>query len=239
MDLPRYRAAFAAACFALALAGCALAPREPAVVAPVGAPPDFPEAYYREAAAQGKPVLRIDPAGSLVVIEVRRAGKLAHLGHDHVVASHAVGGYVAPGEGRADLYVPLASLAVDEPALRTEAGLETQPTQADIAGTRANMLEHVLEADKFPFALIRVSGLDASKGSVSMNVSLTLHGATRTLEVPAQIEAGAELLLVTGRLSFNQSDFGIAPYSVLGGAIAVRDRLDLRFRISGMKGLEP
>jgi len=36
---------------------------------------------------------------------------------------------------------------------------------------------------------------------------------------------------VTGTLSFDQTDFGLTPYSLLGGAIAVRNRLDLRFRI--------
>jgi hypothetical protein len=36
---------------------------------------------------------------------------------------------------------------------------------------------------------------------------------------------------VAGRFSFAQTDFGITPYSLLGGAIAVRDDVDLRFRI--------
>jgi hypothetical protein len=53
----------------------------------------------------------------------------------------------------------------------------------------------------------------------------------RTLQVPAEIEADAEKMSVAGRLAFNQSDFGITPYSLLGGAIAVKDGLDLRFRI--------
>src|SRR5712672_1136136 len=134
-----HRVALAAALVALMLAGCAPPVRKLAP-APAGPPAGFPEGYYREALAQGKPVLRVDPAESLVVIEVRRSGSLARLGHDHVVASHDVTGYVAPGEGRADLYVALARLTVDEPALRVEAGFETQPTESDIAATRSNML---------------------------------------------------------------------------------------------------
>src|SRR5947208_14526955 len=106
------------------LAGCAPRLPEPAQ-GPAAPPADFPEGYYREAAAQGKPVFRVDSRESLVVIEVRRSGSLARLGHDHVVASHEVGGYVAPDEGRADLYVALARLAVDEAALRPEAGFDT------------------------------------------------------------------------------------------------------------------
>src|SRR5437773_1951717 len=212
------------------LAGCAPPLREPAP-APAGPPADFPEGYYREAAAQGKPVFRVDSRESLVAIEVRRAGSLARLGHDHVVASHEVGGYVAPDEGRADLYVALARLAVDEEALRAGAGFDTQPTESDIEGTRANMLGKVLEAEKFPFALIRVSGADASQRDVTLSVAITLHGSTRTLQAPARIDADAGEMSVTGRFSFDQTDFGITPYSLLGGAIAVKNRVELRFRI--------
>ena len=223
-------AALLSAMLALTLAGCAPPVRERAS-APAAPPAEFPEGYYLEAAARGRPVFRVESPESLVVIEVRRAGSLARLGHDHVVASHEVGGYVAPDEGRADLYVQLERLEVDEAALRAEAGFDTQPTESDIEGTRANMLVRVLEADKFPFALIRVSGADASRREVTLSVAITLHGVTRALQAPATIDADADLIEVSGRLSFDQTDFGITPYSVLGGAIAVRNGVDLRFRI--------
>src|SRR5881396_1441328 len=220
----------AAALLSTLLAGCAPLLRERAP-APAAPPADFPEGYYREAAAQAKPVFRVDSRESLVVIEVRRSGSLARLGHDHVVASHEVGGYVAPDEGRADLYIALGRLAVDEAALRTEAGFDTQPAESDIEGTRANMLEKVLEAEKFPFALIRVTGADASQRDVTLSVAITLHGSTRTLQAPARIEADAGGMSVTGGFSFDQTDFGITPYSLLGGAIAVKNGVELRFRI--------
>src|SRR6266571_5448004 len=233
MRLRPHRAGLAAALLstmlALTLAGCAPPVRERA---PAAAPPaDFPEAYYLEAATRGKPVFRVDSRESLVVIEVRRGGSLARLGHDHVVASHEVGGYVAPDEGRADLYVQLERLEVDEAALRAEAGFDTQPTESDIEGTRANMLVRVLEAEKFPFALIRVSGADASRREVTLSVAITLHGVTRALQAPATIDADADLIGVSGRLSCDQTDFGITHYSVLGGAIAVRNGVDLRFSV--------
>ena len=226
----RVAAALSSTLLALMLAGCAPLLREPAP-APAVPPADFPEAYYREAAAQGKPVFRVDPRESLVVIEVRRAGSLARLGHDHVVASHELGGYVAPDEGRADLYVALARMQVDEAALRAEAGFDTQPAESDIEGTRANMLAKVLEADKFPFALISVAGANAKEKKTTLAVAITLHGHMRTLQVPAEIEADAEKVSVTGRLSFDQTDFGITPYSLLGGAIAVKNGVELRFRM--------
>ncbi len=223
-----HRAALAAGALAALLAGCAQLPR---VEAPSAPPAEFPEAFYLQALKQGKPVFRVDSRESLVVIEVRRAGSLARLGHDHVVASHELTGYVAPGEGRADLYVVLARLTLDEAALRAEAGFETHPTESDIEGTRAHMLEKVLEADKFPFALIGVAGANTKQKKATIAVAITLHGRMRTLQVPAEIEADAEKMSVTGRLSFDQTDFGITPYSLLGGAIAVQNRVDLRFRI--------
>ncbi len=228
MRSSRRRATLAAAALAGILAACAQLPR---VEAPSVPPAEFPEAYYLQALKQGKPVFRVDSRESLVVIEVRRSGSLARLGHDHVVASHEIVGYAAPDEGRADLYVALARMQVDEAALRKEAGFDTQPSESDIEGTRANMLEKVLEADKFPFALIGVREANARRGDVTLSVAITLHGSTRTLQVPARIDADADGMSMTGRLSFEQTEFGITPYSLLGGAIAVRNAVEVRFRI--------
>jgi polyisoprenoid-binding protein YceI len=210
------------------LAGCAEILR---VEAPVAPPPEFPESFYQQALKAGKPVYRVDSAASLVAIEVRRGGSLARLGHDHVVASHDVTGYLAPGEGRADLYVALARLAVDEPGLRKEAGFDTQPTESDVEGTRSNMLNHVLEAEKFPYAVIAVKDADAKQRQATIAVAITLHGTTRSFRVPAEIEADDKAIAVSGKLDFKQTDFGITPYALLGGAIAVKDGLALRFSI--------
>ena len=38
-------------------------------------------------------------------------------------------------------------------------------------------------------------------------------------------------VVATGQLAFNQSDFGITPFSILGGAVAVQDQVALRFDI--------
>jgi YceI-like protein len=224
-----HRTAFAAAALlTLLAAGCAQLLH---IEAPTAPPPGFPEDSYRQALQAGKPVFRVDPGESLVVIEVRRGGSLARLGHDHVVASHELTGYVSPGEGRADLYAAVAKLVVDEPALRKEAGFDTQPSESDIEGTRANMLNHVLDAEKFPYAVIAVKDADAKQKKATIAVAITLHGQTRSFQVPAEIEADDGAITVSGKLSFNQTDFGITPYALLGGAIAVKDGLALRFRV--------
>lgn len=215
---------------ALLLSACAPQVRE----APPArnAPAEFPRAFYEQAAAQGKTVLRVDPGSSLAVLVVRRGGSLARFGHDHVVASHGLQGYVAPDAGRADLYIALDDLKVDEPALRAEAGLDTQPSDADIAGTRTNMQEKVLETARFPFALIQATRADGGK----LKVEITLHGIRRAFEIPARLEKQGDEITAQGRFAFNQSDFGITPFSILGGAVQVQDRLELRFRVRARKG---
>ncbi|VTU23577.1 hypothetical protein H4CHR_01217 [Variovorax sp. PBS-H4] len=199
------------------------------------APTGFPRASYEQALSRGEPVYRIDPARSVAVITVRRGGSLARLGHDHVVASRHVQGLIAPGEGRADLYLPLSELSVDSPALRAQAGLDTQPSDADIAATRANMLDKVLEVQRFPFALIRVSGSAPTTPDARLGIEITLHGTTRRFDLPARVSIGNGELNVAGTLEFDQSEFGIVPFSVLGGAIQVQDRLSLRFSLQARR----
>jgi YceI-like domain len=220
---------------AVVAAACALlqaCTSQPPVLPEVakGGPPEFPHAYYAQLAAAGKPTFRVDAERSLIVIDVRRAGSLARLGHDHVVASHDAAGYIAPGEGRADIYVPLDTLAVDEPQLRAEFGLDTQPDADDIAGTRSNMLRKVLDADRYPYALINVNELGSGQRG-PIRVAVTLHGVTNSVEAGAQWIATAEELSVTGDFALDQSAFGITPFSLLGGALAVADRVTLTFRI--------
>ena len=228
----------AAACASLLAACTPTAP--PAAtdsVVEAAVPAGFPAAYYRQAASRHRNILRIDPARSLVLIEVRRGGPFARLGHDHIVASHHVNGYVDREAGRTDLFVPLDRLAVDEPEYRAEAGLDTRPTQDDIDGTRRNMLNRVLEAGAHPFVLIHAEFTDVSRAtlrtssSTTLRTTITLHGVTRSFGVPVEIEETESGMTVSGRLAFNQTDFGMVPMSVLGGAIQVQDRLVLRFRI--------
>jgi polyisoprenoid-binding protein YceI len=208
------------------LAGCAAAPPPPPAPTPAA---DNAAGWYRAAAAAGTKVLAIDPAQSLIAVTVRRGGALARLGHDHVVASRTVTGFAAPTQGRADFSFRLDQMTVDEPALRREAGFDTQPSAEAIAGTRTNMLGRVLEAERYPLVALHAEQPAGAGGA--LRLSITLHGTTRTLMVPTRIEAGADGVTATGTFQVRQSDFGITPMSVMGGAMTVLDTLELRFRI--------
>ena len=213
------------------LAGCVAYVAPPAPTA--ATPAEFPASEYERAAAGGAPVYRIDVATSSVVIEVRRAGSLAHLGHDHVVAGYDIHGFMRPDDARADLYIALDKLVVDESRLREIAGFDTTPSADAIEGTRRNMLGRVLEADRFPFAVVAVRGLDEHHVA---SVSLTLHGVTRTMPVVLDVRVADAETVVAGAFTLKQTDFGIVPLSLLGGAIEVQDAVDIRFRIRAIRG---
>lgn len=211
------------ALLSLLLAACGAPPP-----APPAATPAVPQvAWYQQAARAGKEVYAIDSAQSLITIVVRRGGPLARFGHDHVVASRTVSGYAAPDAGRADFHFRLDELTVDEAALRTEAGLTTQPDADAIAGTRTNMLTRVLEAERFPLVLLHAQ----SQPGGMVRLAVTLHGVTRSMDVPVKLERSRGMLTASGQLTLLQTDFGITPMSVMGGAMRVEDPLEMRFNI--------
>jgi hypothetical protein len=210
---------------------CAPPPAQLPGVAPEPPPSALQARRYDAVAKAGRPVFAVEPERSVVVIEVRRSGALARLGHDHVVASHDVRGYVAPVDGRADLYIRLQDLVVDEPALRATAGFDTQPTPADIAATRENMLGKVLDAERHPYAQVGIERVAANGKAAELDVALTLHGVTRTQRIAADVETGADALRIAGQMVILQSEFGIVPFSILNGAIRVDDPVTVRFEI--------
>lgn len=215
------------------VAGCASTGAPPP--APTPAAPAF--SWYQQN-ARTRQVLRIDAARSLITVTVRRGGAFARMGHDHVVASRSIEGFVAPDAGRADFRFRLDQMTVDETDLRTRAGLTTQPDLDAIAGTRTNMLTRVLEAERYPLVELHAErpapadGKDGKDGDHhTLRLTVTLHGVARTLEVPTTIERSAAGLTASGAFILNQSDFGITPMSVLGGAMTVLDPMELAFRI--------
>ncbi|MDN2713290.1 YceI family protein [Janthinobacterium sp. SUN120] len=201
-------------------------------------PASLPAAPVATPAMQAPPwqqpgvrILHIAPQESLLTITVRRGGALARLGHDHVVASRSLQGVVAPAPGRAQFRFRLDEMSVDEAGLRQAAGLTTTPSADAIAGTRHNMLVRVLEAERYPWVNIEARRTGDKE---VLEADITLHGVTRTLQLPVRIEESADgrQLQASGSLLLKQSDFGIVPFAVLGGAMAVQDQMELAFRIT-------
>jgi hypothetical protein len=218
------------ACACALLAACSPFAPQPAASLPA-APAAAPAMQAPPWQRPGMRILHIAPQESLLTITVRRGGALARLGHDHVIASRTLQGVVAPAPGRAQLRFRLDEMSVDEASLRQAAGLTTTPSADAIAGTRHNMLVRMLEAERYPWVSIEARRTGDKE---VLEADITLHGVTRTLQLPVRIEemADGRGLQASGSLLLKQSDFGIVPFAVLGGAMAVQDQMELAFRIT-------
>lgn len=210
-----------------ALSACT--PLPPPASVPASAPVAIAPAKAPAPAQDAGPLLRIDAEQSLIVATVRRGGILARLGHDHVVASHNVSGTVAPAQNRADFTFRLDQMTIDEADLRRTAGLEKQPSADAIEGTRHNMLTKVLDADRYPIVSIHAERVAAGQ---PLQVAITLHGVTRTLAIPVQLREENNIINVKGTVNLKQTDFGLTPFSVMGGAMSVQDQMELRFDLT-------
>jgi hypothetical protein len=215
------------------LGGCALPPSpEPEIH---GEP--APRAWLAE---PGEP-LALDAGRSRISLRVYRAGRLARLGHNHVVEASAPAGEfrrLADGGGLAQLRIDPRRLRVDDPAARARYGeaFAQMPDAEAVAGTRQNMLgPAVLDAAAWPqiTVLARIDDLAAARPVAELH--LTLRGVGRRYRVPVSVRVEQGVFEVRGALSLRQSDFGIAPFAVLGGALKVRDAVDVDFVLVGGK----
>jgi hypothetical protein len=196
-------------------------------------PPSPPSAGPAPTLEANHSAHQIVAAESLITITVRRSGPLARMGHDHVVANRQIEGFVDLAQGRTELRFRLDQLTVDEASLRKDAGLETQPSADAIEGTRHNMFTKVLQADAYPWVVVRAVLEPGARDK--MRAQVTLHGVTHEYQVPLQLKEDGAGLLAQGAFTAKQSDFGIKPFAVFGGALSVKDELELKFAISARR----
>jgi hypothetical protein len=140
-----------------------------------------------------------------------------------------------PAESSFELILPVARLDVDLPAMRAVAGPEFAAPVPDAArtGTRRNMLRpEVLDGEHFPVITLRSSAASGTWPQPVVRVAATLKGVEREQEIPVVVERDADGVVARGELRLNQTDFGMTPFSVAGGAIQVADTLEIRFEIT-------
>lgn len=231
---------------AFALVACqAPAPQspEPPAAAP-SAPVDL-TAVYREAEGAGAEVFTLDAAASTVRLFVYRGGKAARAGHNHVLGVSRFEGYVhldavSPADSRFDLRVPVDALVIDDPAWREAIGgtFGAVRSESDIEGTRRNLLgPKVLDAAQFPVVELRSQAVAGDWPLLVADVAITVKGVTHVQPVLLHLRREGALLRASGEFVLRQSDFGINPFSVLGGLMAVQDMIGITFDLVGRPGV--
>lgn len=207
-------------------------------------PPEAPQVpATHEPIPAGYTRFRVIPAESEIRALVYRDGSMARLGHNHVLNSRSLSGDVymdAQGhDARFTLVLPVASLNVDNPDLRTEEGEEFPGAVAPgaIEGTRRNLLsDALLDAARFPKIRLTSRGVAGAAPDYMVTMAVEVNGRTHELTVPVLVERKPDSLLATGHFTVTHGELGLTPFTVMGGLLSVRDEIRIRFRILARPG---
>lgn len=202
-------------------------------------PPTAPVVTEPGAIPAGARELHVIPEESLLQILVYRGGAMARLGHNHVIASHQLGGPVyvtdVATQTRFDITVPVNDLTVDEPAMREMAGPDFPPNVPESArdGTRKNLMsEALLDGAKYPTIRLRAVDVIEAAGGYDMGVEITIKEQVRTVRVPVAVEKSEGSIKASGEFPLKQSELGLKPFSVAMGTLIVLDDMKVRFDVT-------
>jgi YceI-like protein len=218
----------------IALAGCALPPREEAPpTVPVPVPAEKP-------AAPGEPwtVTR-----SQLDVRVYRDGAMQKLGHNHVITTGQLAGTIQMreplGATSFELSVPLESLVVDDEAARARAGAEfSAPVpEKDRDGTRRNMLgDKLLNSALQPEMRLASESLSGEAGQYEARVRVSLAGSEHVVTAPFTVAIDGDRLEAKAAFHLTHEDLGLVPFTVALGVLKVRDDFEVDLTLEARRG---
>ena len=102
------------------------------------------------------------------------------------------------------------------------------------------MRDSVLEIAKYPEIVydapsVTVESSSDGQGDLVLLGKLTLHGVTRSQQVPARVAVTGDMLRAFGEFSLRQSNYNIKPVSAVGGGLKVKDEVKFSFDIVARK----
>jgi polyisoprenoid-binding protein YceI len=181
---------------------------------------------------------RVDAARSEVLILVYRDGRLATLGHNHVLAVRELSGEIVVAadvtQSSWQLDFPVAALSVDEPQLRAAQGADFQTTvdAAAIAGTRDHMLGPLLlDAAHYPAIHLQSEQVRSEADGLRVSTRVVVRDHAAEVELPVALETSPETLTASGEFDLTHAELGLTPYSIALGALRVADRMHVRYRL--------
>jgi len=195
----------------------------------------IPETQEQPATVEGSADLFVvDGRSSRFTVRAVAAGVLSAMGHNPTIGIRDVSGEVkfAPEQltaGALRLAIKSSSLAVQDDI-----------SDRDRREMERLMNEEVLESAKFPdivfeSAQISVSTMGDALYSAQLNGELTLHGVKRNVPITARVAVMGSMLRASGNFALRQSDYGIKPVTVAGGALKLKDELSFSFEIVARK----
>ena len=145
---------------------------------------------------------------------------------------------ISLARGSNDFLASRANLSVSD--ILRHRGVEKQDVLADQREMETEMRDNVLEINKYPGIVydapsVTVKNTTDGQSDVVLLGKLTLHGVTRSQQVPARIAVTGDMLRAFGEFSLRQSDYNIKPVSAVGGGLKVKDEVKFSFDIVARK----
>lgn len=233
----------AAISLALLLVGCRVQPVQHAPPG-TGVPPP----------PTGAAVYRIDAARSELRVLVFRAGPMARLGHDHVIRSRQLAGWIHLSDGSSTasfrLEIPSDGFAVDDWQDRSAEGADfAEPVSEDAKqGTRHNMLgSALLDAERHSLIIVQSIGIEGSEPALTATVSIAVAGHETQQRIPFVLVRSATQLDASADFRLMQSSLGLTPFSIMMGALQVQDEMRVKIKVVALpassevdpRGVEP
>jgi polyisoprenoid-binding protein YceI len=172
----------------------------------------------------------IDADQSWLRVHAVARGLLSAFGHSPTLAVRRLAGEIefdeiTPGAASLRLSLPADSLVVFD-----------NISESDRREIERKAREEVLEAARYHeivFQSVNVSTQQTGEGQYRVRLSgeLSLHGVTRTQTIEAGVLLTQNCLRARGESMLRQSDYRIEPVTALGGAIKLKDELELSFDI--------
>lgn len=156
----------------------------------------------------------VDPDRSTVVVHVGKSGIFRAFADDHEIRGPATRGFVDEDAGTVEILIDARRLEVLDPKLSPK----------DRSDVQARMLgADVLDVSRFPeIRFTSAVARDTGEGG-TLRGQLTLHGQTRQVTVSVTKQAGH----YKGSARLKQTEFGITPVTVAGGAVKVKDEITI------------
>src|SRR5262249_13116724 len=162
----------------------------------------------------------IDTSQSAITIRVFKTGLFRGFGDNHEIRGTVKSGFIKTT-------LPIqAKVVVDAADLRV---LDPDASAKDREHIRVRMLgPEVLDASRFPEIRFESTSAERTESSAwNVHGELTLHGQTRSLMTTITADQDH----YRGAITLRQTDYGIVPISVAGGAVKVKDELKIDFDI--------
>ena len=161
----------------------------------------------------------IDLAASKITIHVNKSGLFAAFAHNHVVSAPLAAGTLDVEKRTVELRFHARDIKVLDPDVSASERTKVQDTMQS---------PEVLDPARFPEVSFASTSVAAPGGEhYLVHGDLTLHGVTKPIELPVSFSNGH----YTGKVTIKQTAFGIKPVRIAGGAVRVKDPIEIEFDI--------